>query len=139
MLHFTQDDQQMMNHVVDVVTDRMRHEDGYTEQDDATMTKLDTLTNGLDGTSAVVITGDECPKDEAALLFQDVVKAELKHWVPGASQRLLFRAGRALGIEQPEPRNPDCGQLRSYHALVSDWVAGLYVQRCSSCARIYEA
>lgn len=137
MLHITRDDQQMMNHMVEVITDRMRHNDGYTDQDDATVTKLDQLTNGLDGTSAVVLTGDDQSEDEARSLLAQVVRAELKHWVPGASQRLIYRAANAMGFKQPYPTRPDCGEAASAHSLVADWVAGMYLMRCASCLRLY--
>lgn len=137
MLHFTRDDQQMMNHVGDVVTDRMRHKDGYTEQDEATVEKLDQLTNGLDGTSAVVLTGDEQSESEARDLLAQVVRAELKHWVPGASQRLIYRAANAMGFKQPYPVRDDCGEAAASHSLHADWVAGLYLMRCASCLRLY--
>ena len=137
MILFTDKDAQMLNHVVDVIGDRMHHEDGYTEQDEATVKKLDELAKSP--CTAVVILGDEVDA-EARQMFQAIVQAELRHWVPGASQRLLYRAGRALGIGQPNPAQgrPDCGPDRADHALISDWVAGLYLLRCSSCFRLYE-
>lgn len=142
MIHFTQGDAQMLNHTVDVIGDRMHHEDGYTDQDRATVTKLDKLAKAG---AAVVITGAELadePHDadpQVRQMFQDIVKAELAHWVPGASQRLIYRAGLVLGVHQPMPRRDDCGPERINHALVSYWVAGLYLHRCSTCFRLFEA
>lgn len=73
-------------------------------------------------------------------MLKHIVRAELAHWVPGASQRLLYRAGRIVGIEQPNPANgqPDCGDDPEHHALISDWVAGLYLHRCSNCFRLFQ-
>jgi hypothetical protein len=137
MILFTEEDRQMLNHIVDVVGDRMHHEDGYTEQDGRTLSKLDKLAKTP--ATAVVVLADDVDA-EARQMFQAIVRAELRHWVPGASQRLLYRAGRVVGIEQPNPAKGrrDCGADRTDHALISDWVAGLYLHRCSSCFRLFE-
>lgn len=137
MILFTEDDRQMMKHVVDVVGDRMHHEDGYTDQDRRTLDKLDRLSKSP--ATAVVVLADDVDA-EARQMFQAIVRAELRHWVPGASQRLLYRAGRIVGIQQPNPAHAqaDCGADRADHALISDWVAGLYLHRCSSCFRLFE-
>lgn len=138
MILFTEADRQMMNHVVDVIGDRMRHEDGYTEQDERTVTKLDRLAKSP--TTSIVVLADDVDA-EARQMFQAIVRAELAHWVPDASQRLLYRAGRIVGIEQPNPAKGqrDCGAERADHALISDWVAGLYLHRCSNCFRVFTA
>lgn len=137
MIIFTDRDRQMLNHVVDVIGDRMRHEDGYTEQDERTVTKLDKLAKSP--TTSIVILADDVDA-EARQVFQAIVQAELRAWVPGASQRLLYRAGRIVGIEQPNPAKgqPDCGPDVANHALISDWVAGLYLHRCSNCFRLFQ-
>ena len=134
MLHFTQDDQQMMNHVVDVIGDRMHHEDGYTPQDTATVAKLDQLAKTP---SAVVLTGDEQTEAQARQMLRDVVALELKHWVPGASQRLIYRAANAMGIKQPYPTADDHGPNPADHPLVRDWVAGWPLMRCATCCRLF--
>lgn len=138
MIHFTREDRQMMDHVVDTTRDRMLTEGGYAEQDWATMTKLESLAKAG---SAVVISGrDEPDADAARALLRRIAEAELNHWVPNASQRLLHRAGLALGIEQPDParmRNDDCGPDPAKHATVPDWIGDLFVRRCVSCARIW--
>lgn len=139
MIHFTQDDAQMLAHVVDVVGDRMHSEDGYTDTDRATMTKLEALVK--EG-AAVVVSGKDGQANVVELnLFLKIVRAELDHWVPNASQRLLFRAGAALGVQQPDPSrmSADCGPDRHQHALVADWVSTMYVYRCASCVRLYRA
>lgn len=137
MIIFTDRDRQMLNHVVDVIGDRMRHEDGYTEQDRVTFMKVQDMSNAP--VSTVVVTGEEIDA-EARQMFQAIVQAELRAWVPGASQRLLYRAGRIVGIQQPNPAKAqrDCGDDYANHALISDWVAGLYLHRCSDCFRLFE-
>lgn len=77
---------------------------------------------------------------EAHEMFRQIVAAELDNWVPNASQRLLYRSGGIVGINQPDPSKgrPDCGPEREQHCLISDWVAGLFLMRCSSCFRLYE-
>lgn len=138
MIHFTREDRQMMDHVVDTTRDRMLTEGGYTEQDWVTMTKLECLAK--EGSAVVVSGRDTQDTDIARTLLQRLVEAELDNWVPNASQRLLHRAGAALGIEQPDParmRNDDCGPDLGKHATVPDWVGDLFVRRCVSCARIW--
>ena len=142
MIHFTEQDRQMMKHVGEVIGDRLHHEGGYTEQDRATVMKLDQLAAAP--TSVVVITGDEptggVDDPQVREMFRDIVRAELAHPVPGASQRLLYRAGLCLGIPQPNPAKGlrDCGPDVGDHALISDWVLGLYLHRCSNCFRLFE-
>ncbi len=139
MIHFTNDDAQMLAHVVDVMNERIAVEGGYTEQNEATMTKLEALAK--EG-AAVVVSGREQSTIDSVALFSRIVKAELDHWVPDSSQRLLFRAGAALGIRQPDPSRAarsDCGPERADHATMADWVGTLYVHRCSSCLRLFKA
>lgn len=138
MILFTELDRQMLKHVVEVFEDRMLTEGGYTEQNEDTVTKLEKLAKT--STTAVVVTGDERDA-ESHSMFREIVKAELGHWVPNASQRLLYRAGRIIGIDQPDPAKGlrDCGPDRAHHALISDWVAGLYLYRCVNCFRLFDA
>lgn len=84
---------------------------------------------------------DTC-EDDVREMFTKIVRAELDNWVPGASQRLLFRAGATVGLDQPDPRDAagrDCGPDRGDHATFPDWVAGVYVHRCATCFRLYAA
>lgn len=137
MILFTAEDKKMLDHVIDVIGDRMHHGDGYTMQDEATVAKLDKLAKAP--ATAVVVTGEEFDSG-AHQMFQAIVKAELANWVPDASQRLLYRAGRIVGIEQNDPSQAgsrDCGPERIQHTLISDWVAGLYLSRCVNCFRLY--
>lgn len=77
--------------------------------------------------------------DESTLL-QSVVLAEMDHWIPGASQRLIGRAAELLdhdlGMRMAEP---DHGNDPGAHALFPDWVCGVYVQRCATCAHLFYA
>lgn len=88
---------------------------------------------------AFVVTGVELDDKAAREMFLRILGAELDNWVPDASQRLLYRAGRALGIHHPvmPTDNPDCGAEPGWHALTSDWVAGVFVRRCVTCSRLY--
>lgn len=135
MIIFTEEDRQMLKHVADVIGDRMHSEDGYSDRDYATMGKLNALTESP--TSSLVITGDGADSD-GQQLFQTIMRAELAHWVPNASQRLLYRAGRLLGVQQPNPATgrPECGEHA--HALNSEWIVGIYVRRCVHCFRLLE-
>ncbi len=138
MIRWTYNDMQMLAHVVDVVGDQMLNEDGYTDQDRKTMAKLEALAQAG---ASLTVDGSKVERNEAAQTFVDIVRAELDNWVPDASQRLLYRAGAALGISQPDPgnaRQPDCGPHVGDHAIISDWIAGLYVQRCVNCFRIFK-
>lgn len=140
MIHWTNDDVQVLAHVAEVMTDRMLTEGGYTDEDRATMAKLEELAKAG---PAVTVTG-EAPDYQAELdLFQRVVSAELDNWVPNASQRLLHRASLALNkgyIPNPATASHgDCGPERGSHALVTAWAGSLYVYRCASCFRLYRA
>jgi hypothetical protein len=138
MIHWTADDTQFLDHMTDVMGDRLCSESGYTEQDEATMTKLKELAKAG---AAVTVTSEQQDYRAELGLFLQIVQAELDHWVPNASQRLLFRAGAALGVKQPDPARvrADCGSGRADHATVPDWVSTLYVHRCINCARLFRA
>lgn len=139
MIHWTEDDAQMLAHVVDIVNNRMAVKSGYTDEDEATMAKLEALSKAG---HALTVTGAQQGGDASRALFTDVVNAELDNWVPNASQRLLFRAGAALGQHHPDARptqNEDCGPERSAHALIPGWLASVYVHQCATCLRTYRA
>lgn len=139
MIHWTEADSQMLVHVVDVIGDRMGSEDGYTEQDEATMVKLKALSKMG---PAVTVAGDDLDEDARKSLFTEVVNAELDNWIPNASQRLLFRAGAALGQHHPGAKPTDaedCGPSRAQHALILGWLASVYVHQCATCLRLYRA
>lgn len=135
MLHFTKDDQQMMNHTVDIICDRMRHEDGYTPQDDATVVKLDQLAKAG---PCLVVDRSEQGEQETLELAKSIVAAEIRNWVPNASQRLIRRAMHALDLPAPSQQTAkDHGPDRNRHALFPDWVGGLYVLHCATCHRLF--
>lgn len=138
MIVFTEADRQMLRHIAEVVGDRLHHEDGYTDQDREVVDKIEQLSKLT--TTIIVISGD-VEKSNPYQAFQQIVRAELAHWVPDASQRLLFRAGRALGVPQPDPvtARPDCGPSARLHSLCSEWVAGVFLYRCTTCFRLFEA
>lgn len=97
--------------------------------------------NPADGRTpgAFLVTGDEMGHPDAVAMFRQIVEAELDHWCPNASQRLIHRAGHALGVRHPVMLSdaPDCGAEPGWHALFGDWVAGLFVRRCATCCRIF--
>ena len=138
MIHWTNDNAQLLTHVVDVMNERIAVEGGYADGDRDTMTKLEELSTAG---AAVPVTSEQQDYRAELGLFLQIVQAELDHWVPNASQRLLFRAGAALGVKQPDPARvrADCGAARADHATVPDWVSTLYVHRCINCARLFRA
>lgn len=136
MIHWTDKDAKMASHMAEVVGDRIHHDPyGYTAADKAAVDKLDAM--GVGNGRALVVTGAELSREDAAGLMQDVVSAEMANWVPGASQRLIGRAARALGFRELDSDTLDCGPNPGDHALYPEWVAGLYVQACSTCARLF--
>ena len=62
-----------------------------------------------------------------------VVAAELRAWVPGASQRLIRRAADRMGIETNIGRKDVTECAPGQHCLTYDWIAGFFVLRCSTC------
>lgn len=139
MIAWTDNDRQFIRHTVETMADRMLSQGGYTEADDAALDKLQRLGNSSsNGGVHLMLTGDEIDRAEADLLLQDVVKASMGDWVPNASQRLISRAAGALGRYVPEQSTRDHGPNPGDHALVADWVAGMYVEVCVTCARLFE-
>lgn len=88
----------------------------------------------------LLVTGDPFTVDEGVALLKDVITSELEHWIPGASQRLINRAGVLLvgnaildsAIEADHGPNP------ADHALRQDWVAGIFVLRCVTCSHLFK-
>jgi hypothetical protein len=132
MLYLGREDAQMLSHVDEVIGDRLSGDDTYEPDAVATADKLSGLTP-----PALLLTGDEMTEADTHALLRRVVNAELDHWVPGASQRLIYRASRALGFQAAEPRRADCGDQLVNHATVTQWVAGLYLRQCVGCARLF--
>lgn len=74
-----------------------------------------------------------------AAYLHDVVRMELHHWVPGASQRLINRAFALMKVPYHEPyQTEDCGPRHRDHPMVPDWVAGHYVLKCVLCGRLFD-
>jgi len=132
MLYLGREDTEMLKHVDDVIGDRLSGDDTYEPDAVATADKLSGLTP-----PAVLLTGDEMTEADVHALLRRVINAELDHWVPGASQRLIYRASRALGFHARDQHRADCGGDLSDHATVTQWVAGLYLRQCVGCARLF--
>lgn len=140
MLVFSKEEMQMVGHAAEVMDDRISNEpDEYNDADATSTAKLDAMSRAK--TVALVVTGAEMDSASARHLMGQIVNAEMDHWVPGASQRLLYRASRALGVSTASIHlytEPDCGS-KTAHALVTDWVADIYVVRCVVCGRLDRA
>lgn len=120
-------------HLACALEDRAYHRDNP----DLSADKLEALGRVHSG---LLITGDTLKQTEAEALLREVVKTEVEHWVPDASQRLIRRASLALGFENlldPDFQK-DHGPLPQDHALVMDWVVGIYVARCATCAHLFK-
>lgn len=139
MIPWTDNDRRFAIHTVEVMGDRLRCNDGYTEQDEDALDKLSRLGNGPKNSGvALLLTGDELSGLEAYDLYKSVVQANVDNWVSGSSQRIVYRAGRVLGFEGYQLGGvPDHGPERAAHPLIPDWVGGVYVQRCTGCARLF--
>lgn len=141
MQHLNYRDRDFVAHAAEVMADRVADNgDCYTPADDRAVNKLEAIGKG--GT-ALVVTGAEMDERARNELMRLVLQAELDHWVPGASQRLIWRAAQALEIpvtvRLDSPLNTaDCGTERSWHSLTSTWIAGRYLMVCSTCRRLYE-
>lgn len=136
MIYFGREDSQMLDHTVSTMRDKMLCEDGYTLGDHAVVAKVEEVSQAP---AALVLTGGELNRAEERELFRRIVNAELDNWVPNASQRLIFRAGRALGVGGSWPRqaSEDCGDNPGDHSLFSNWVAGIFVRHCATCHRLF--
>jgi hypothetical protein len=139
MIHFGHAHKQMLSHTAEVMGDRMHDEpDQWTNTDEATVDRIERM--GKSPAGMLVITGDEMNLIDQRRLMAKVVNAELDHWVPDASQRLIWRASQVLNGTYGAvvlTDQPDCGAEPSWHALTADWVVGIYVRRCVTCGRLY--
>jgi hypothetical protein len=135
VLHIGYRDRDFLCHTGEVMQDMVLGHDGYTPDDEAALGKVQQIGKG--GT-ALVVTGEDLDVKQLTEIMREVISAELAHWVPDASQRLIWRAARALGFEPtPRPGYVDCGAERIDHPLVPAWEYGLYLMRCSACARLF--
>lgn len=140
MMHIRQDELGMFRHVEETMDDRiMDNPDEWDDKDHRAMDHIGRI--GKTPTGAVVVTGEELNMIDARRLFKGVVEAELDNWVANASQRLITRAARALEVpfRYHVTLAADCGAEAHWHALVSDWVAEIFVMRCATCGHLYRA
>lgn len=136
MLSWDKSDCAMATHLSELATDWCLDEsNGYTEQDRDAAEKIGKLGHA----SGLMVTGDSLTVAEGEALLKQVVLSELAHWVPGSSQRLIHRASIVLtgkGLLDPVLAE-DHGPLPQDHALVQDWICGVYVMRCCTCAHLF--
>lgn len=108
----------------------------YGNCDDMSVKKL----RRLGDHSGIMVTGCKITGDQGRTLLKEVVRGELDHWVPDASQRLIGRASLVLGLDvllDPQIEK-DHGPRPQDHALIGDWVCGIYVMRCATCAHLFK-
>lgn len=134
MISFTADDAHMADHASEMLQDACLEQSSYTRDNYDSAKKLGDLSQGL------LVTGIEQTQAEAEALLKQVVQAELDHWAPNASQRLINRAAMILAdgpILDPVLAS-DHGNNPGDHALIQDWVCGIFVLRCCTCARLFK-
>lgn len=136
MQYFGREANQIIKHVVDVMHVQMDMGCSYREEDVTTINKLTDLRG-----PSLVITGEELDLQESQYLFRRIVRSEIDHWVPDASQRLLSRAALALNLTEAYTgrliaSDPDCGPGESQHVWTMDCVAGVDCARCTWCCRL---
>lgn len=137
MFVWTEEDATFMKHVQEVMGDRMSYENGYTDEDRGSLAKLETLADPA--ARVVIVNKGTQPRDLATMQLQDIVRAEIRNWIPNASQRLIRRASVMLDLPcMPVPITEDHGPDRAEHALIPDWVGGLYLMRCVTCNRVFD-
>lgn len=136
MIHITSEDRHFTTHAAEVMQDLILEGNGYTEDDEQHCKKM----GQLGSRRGLFVTGEELSRSAATELFQEVIRYEMGNWVPDASQRLIQRAGAALGFGlNLHTIAEDHGDDRGDHALVSDWFVGIYVHRCATCSRLFKA
>lgn len=106
----------------------------FDRDDRESITRIGKLRRGL------LVTGDQFTEDEGLALLKEVITSELEHWVPGSSQRLINRAGVLLvgGPILIGATEADHGPGPADHALLQDWVAGIFVLRCVTCSHLFK-
>lgn len=134
MISFTSDDADMATRSSEVMEDFLHDMRSTTQAELDAAKKLGKLRRGL------LVTGDSQTEAEAELLLREVVVTELAHWIPGNSQRLINRASLVLvGAPILDPiMADDHGASPANHTLFQDWVCGIYVLRCTTCARLFK-
>lgn len=139
MIYFGREDAQMLGHMAETASDRIAEAPGeYEENDRAVVSAVDLMHRAG---SSLVITGQPMDADLRAQMMAHIVSAELDNWVADSSQRLIYRAGRALDqkVHLPVADTKDCGAEQHWHVLIHDWCAGIYVVRCVTCQRMYRS
>lgn len=135
MISLTASDVRMIRHGGEVLEDFcLERGSEYDAEDYESAKKMGRMRRGL------LVTGDEQTQAEAEALMKSVVQAELDSWVPDASQRLINRASTVLvGGPILDPiLSTDHGDSPGDHALVQDWVCGIFVLRCCTCAHLFK-
>lgn len=134
MIHFAHEDRQMLEHLSE---SRVGCLADYTDHDERVADKVGQVSKIETG--SLVVTGEVLNEEKARHILSEVIEAELNHWIPGASQRLIYRASRALEMSARVPITwNDCGNEPHWHALVRDWIAGKTYMRCATCHRLYK-
>jgi hypothetical protein len=138
MIYFGRNETQMLDHMQDTMCDRIACDgDEYEPEDSNTVEKIAHMS--LAKTGQLVVTGELLDGDAQLALYRQVVEAELDAWVPNASQRLLYRAARALDLYGREQLEPDHGDEPGMHALFRSYVGQVWVMQCSTCNRLFRA
>jgi hypothetical protein len=135
MFHIDYPDRNFMTAAAETMQDRILSESGWEPGDQAACTKLEAMGNG--GT-ALVVTGADLDTEAAEALMLSVLEAEIDHWVPGASQRLILRASAALGF-YPHPLKDAQRCVPGTCTTAGTWVARKPYMRCTDCGRFYRA
>lgn len=137
MLILNASDMATVTVAAEMLTEALEDRAYANDNPDMSARKLEAL-GGLD--HAFVVTGAPLTTADATVLLREVVRTEVERWIPDASQRLINRAALALGFEGLlDPAfEKDHGPLPQDHALVMDWVLGLYVARCATCAHLFK-
>jgi hypothetical protein len=136
MIIVTPNDAHVAHHASEMVEDHYETDGArdHTPEDRESARRLGKLGRGL------LVTGDPFTVDEGVTLLKEVVTSELDHWIPGASQRLINRASLIL-VGSPilgAATEADHGPNPADHALLQDWVAGIFVLRCVTCAHLFK-
>lgn len=135
MIHIDMNDRRLIRHAATVMEERILCTDGYTDEDGVAVEKLSVMG---DGGNALVITGADVDSDAAVELLDRVVRAEIAHWVPGASHRLIRRAAASLGFSTPRELlyddGHDCGD--GHHKPITQWIGKRTYPCCAVCGRV---
>jgi hypothetical protein len=136
MQHIRHEELAMFKHTAEVMNDRLCDSgDEYSDNDSRAVDHIDDI--GKSGTSALVLTGQDLSIVDCNRLMDQIVRAEVAHWVPNASQRLIRRAGLALGFSMHRFEHLDHGAELRWHAVVRQWQWGTAYLQCVDCGRLF--